>query len=96
MGFPTALFLSVVVICSAAYVSARDTRAMATSESKSAVNVPDERVNVALHFNSSEEGSNEVFSNLYIKLYEKNGSRKKKRTITDPDDFHCYKGNGKL
>jgi len=66
---------------------------MATSESKSAVNVPDERVNVALHFNSSEEGSNEVFSNLYTKLYDKNGLRKKKRTIRDPDDFHCYKGN---
>ena len=51
--------------------------------------------NLALHFNSSEEDANEVFSNIYNNLFQEDGTLKKKRAAINPDNVQCYKGKGK-
>lgn len=83
-GYLTVLLLPMVLLC----VDASDHR------SEPMLVTVDKR-SLALHFNSSEEDANEVFSNIYNNLFQEDGTLKTKRVANDPDSIQCYKGKGR-
>ena len=83
-AYLTVLLLPMVLLC----VDASDHR------SEPMLVTVDKR-NLALHFNSSEEDANEVFSNIYNNLFQEDGTLKTKRVANDPDSIQCYKGKGR-
>ena len=83
-AYSTVLLLPMVLLC----VDASDHR------SEPMLVTVDKR-NLALHFNSSEEDANEVFSKIYNNLFQEDGTLKTKRVANDPDSIQCYKGKGR-